>query len=98
MNILEDININTEKPAILNLKKEKGLHYFAVGLGKDQWLKKHKTSIPAFLTVLHGSIEFRMEGKSLTLKELDTLAIPVEVLHEVIGLQDANIFTILKNG
>ncbi len=96
MNITQHINFTEEKPAVLAIRSSEKSKIIAVGLLKDQVLKKHKTTVPAFLTVLTGAIEFRMAGNNYTLQQYDTFEIPVDVLHEVVGLYSKNVFTVMK--
>ncbi|RLD20839.1 MAG: hypothetical protein DRI69_05545 [Bacteroidetes bacterium] len=96
MNILKAIVFNLEKPAVLSVRKTDTINLFAVGLLKNQLLKKHKASIPSLLTVLTGSFEFRIDNKNIRLAQFDTLQIPVNEEHEVEGLDERNVFTILQ--
>ena len=96
MNILNTIAFNPEKPAVLSIRKSETINLFSVGLLKNQLLKKHKASIPSLLTVLTGSFEFRIDGDKILLNQFDTFQIPVDVEHEVEGLEERNIFTLLQ--
>lgn len=98
MNIEKTIGFKPENPAILQIIKSKQMHYFAVGLLKGQTLKAHKTAVPAMLTVLKGSIDFRLNETITKLRYLDTFAIPSDIMHEVTGLEDENIFSLVKEG
>lgn len=96
MNILENIEFSTEKPNILQLKNSDKVRYFAVALGKGAILKKHTTSTPATLVVLKGEINFVFEDRQFVLRPFDTFEIPVNVLHEVHGITEENLFTLTK--
>lgn len=96
MNILENIEFGTEKPNILQLKNSDKVKYFAVALGKGAILKKHTTSTPATLVVLKGEINFVFEDRQFVLRPFDTFEIPVNVLHEVHGITEENLFTLTK--
>lgn len=96
MNITETISFDPDKPAILSIRKTGTVNLFAVGLLKSQVLKKHKAVIPSLLTVLKGAIAFRMKDETISLKQYDTYDIPVNVEHEVAGVDEENIFTVLQ--
>jgi quercetin dioxygenase-like cupin family protein len=96
MNITRDLHLVRENPAILTVLREEHTKAFVVGLSKDQVLTKHKTAIPALLIVLEGRITFKMKSQVMLLNKHDVFSIPVEVEHEVIGIEDKNIFMILK--
>lgn len=96
MNIHENIQYESDKPNVVIIKKNDAVKYFAVGLGKNAVLQKHKTAFPATLIVLKGEINFKFEDRNYHLKTLDTFDIPVEEIHEVQGLQDENLFTVLQ--
>lgn len=97
MNITRDLHLEREKPAILTILKEEHAKAFAVGLLKDQVLAKHKTAIPAMLIVLEGRITFKMKSQVMLLNKHDVFSIPVDVEHEVIGIEEKNSFIILKH-
>jgi phage shock protein E len=96
MNIADAIVFNTLKPVILSIRKTETLNVFAVGLLKGQVLSQHKTSIPALLVVLKGAILFRINSEEIKLVTMDTYQIPVDVLHEVTGIEEENIFIITQ--
>ena len=52
--------------------------------------------MPATLIMVKGEVRFLINGEEIILKDLDTYQIPVEVEHEVIGVQKENIFIITK--
>lgn len=96
MNILEQIILNPEKPSVLPIRKSESINLIAIGLQQNQLLKKHKTAIPTLLTVLKGSIEFRISNSEIRLQQFDTYQIPVDIEHEVIGIENKNIFTLTQ--
>ena len=96
MNIFKNIEFTSEKPAVLAVRKTDKINLIAVGLLKNQLLKKHKASIPSLLTVLKGSFEFRIENDKIKLNQFDTYQIPVNIEHEVEGLDNKNIFTLIQ--
>ncbi len=67
-----------------------------VGLGflKGQALEKHTTSSPAFLFVHTGSVEFLINGETITLKAGSFYKIPENVEHEVKALLDSRLLLI----
>ena len=96
MNILENIEFSTEKANVFHLRKNDKIKYFAVALGKDAVLKKHTTAFPATLLVLKGEIDFVFDDRQILLKQFDTFEIPVDVVHEVVGVFDENLFTVIQ--
>jgi len=96
MNIEQELKFDPEKPATHMIKRSEKINVIAVGLLKDQLLQKHKTLLPTFLTVVKGEIEFHINNEKLELNTLDTFQIPVDVLHEVLGLDEKNIFTLTQ--
>ncbi|REG83121.1 cupin domain-containing protein [Algoriphagus antarcticus] len=96
MNILENLAFTEERPSVCPIQRTDKTNYFAIGLLHDQILKKHTANVPSLLTVLKGEVEFFINGETLHLKEFDTFEIPVMVEHEVKGVQEKNIFTIVQ--
>lgn len=97
MNIAKELKLNADKPAVLSVQKSDTFNTFAIGLSKNQLLEKHKTTVSAWLVVVKGSVLFRIHDEEHHLTELETFSIPVEVVHEVLGLDDVNIFLLTKN-
>ena len=96
MDILETLQFNNEKPATLVVSSSDKHLTIAIGLMKDQLLKKHLSATPAMIVVLKGKILFEMEGVITELKELNTIQIPAAVPHEVTGLEPS-IFLLIKD-
>lgn len=96
MNILEQIQFDTDKANMTIIKKNDRVKYFAVALGSGAVLKKHKTAVPATLLVLKGEINFVFSDREYIFKEGDVFEIPVDEEHEVIGVLDQNLFTVLQ--
>ena len=96
MNILENISFSSEKANVCIIKKNDRLKYFAVALGNGAVMKKHTTSFPATLIVLKGEINFIYEDRQITLREMDTFEIPVNIVHEVVGISDQNLFLVTQ--
>ena len=94
MNISENLKFTAEKPATYLVLKSEKLQIVAIGLLQNQVLSKHKTVFPALLTVLKGRIAFKLLSETIELKELDVFEIPVNVEHEVLGLEPENIFSL----
>lgn len=59
-------------------------------------MKKHTTSVPATLLMIKGKVRFLISDEEIILNELDTYQIPADVPHEVIGVNDENIFVVTK--
>lgn len=96
MNILTQATFEAKEVKIIPIKKDLHLQQFAVALGQNGILKKHKTAVPATLLVLKGEINFIMEGEEIVLSEMDVYEIPVEKEHEVVGVLQQNLFLITK--
>jgi quercetin dioxygenase-like cupin family protein len=95
MIITEALQLTDEKPAVLQIKNTQRSQVIAIGLKKDQVLKKHISSIPALLVVLKGSVIFDMNGEKTSLPTYSTFEIPVNVSHEVTGVEES-IFLVIK--
>ncbi|SFA99086.1 cupin domain-containing protein [Algoriphagus aquimarinus] len=96
MNILENLAFGNERPSVCPIQRTDKINYFAIGLLHNQILKKHTANVPSLLTVLKGELEFFINGETLHLKEFDTYDIPVMIEHEVKGVKEKNIFTIVQ--
>jgi quercetin dioxygenase-like cupin family protein len=95
--LAEHLNFNTDKPATHMLYQNDHHKQLLIGLLKGQVLSKHMTTLYTRLLVLQGSIQFNYEGSSLTAKPLDSFIIPKEMLHEVIGQDEQNVFILLQD-
>ncbi len=96
MNIKNELNFSTNKPAVLIVQKNDGSLVVSIGLLKDQVLSKHKTAHPALLIVMTGSVRFKINGTDSILNAMDTFNIPIDIEHEVVGIEDESIFLIVK--
>ena len=96
MNILENLEFSTDKANVHYVKKSDKIKYFAVALGQGAVLKKHTTPVPATLVVLKGEINFVFTDREFVLREFDTFEIPVDEVHEVIGVLDQNLFLVTQ--
>lgn len=96
MNLINTITFDSQKPNVAIIKKNDHIKYFAVALGKDAVLQKHTTAFPATLVVLKGEISFKFEDRNFHLISGDTFDIPVNEVHEVQGLTEENLFTVLQ--
>ncbi len=96
MNILEKLNFSEARPATTSIHKSPQTNYLGIGLLEGQLLKKHQANIPTVLTVLKGSIQFFINDEVLLLNELDVFEIPVAVEHEVRGVGEKNVFTLIQ--
>jgi len=97
MNITKDLHFETEKPAVLSLIEGEHTKALVGGLLKDQTLTKHKTTQPTLLLVLEGTITFKMKSQVMLLNKHDVYSIPMDVEHEVIGIEEKNSFIIIKS-
>jgi quercetin dioxygenase-like cupin family protein len=96
MNILENLAFTDERPSVYPIQRTEKINYLAIGLRQDQILKKHTANVPSLLTVLKGEVEFFINGETLHLKEFDTYNIPIQIEHEVKGVKEKNIFTLVQ--
>ena len=64
---------------------------------KGAVLRKHTTDVPAFLVMVKGEVRFLINGEEVLLKALDTYNIPANVEHELIGVEDENLFILTKS-
>lgn len=96
MDILEAVEFNPEKPSIVIVKKSEAIKMFCVALCKNQVLSKHQARVPSLLIVLKGQIHFLIEGQIINLKEFQTFQIPVNTEHEVLGIQNENLFLLVQ--
>jgi phage shock protein E len=96
MNILKELNFNNNKPALFSVHKSDGINIVAIGLKENQTVSKHKTSLPTLLTVLKGKISFSIEGETFELFEFDTYHIPVQIEHELTGLEMENMVQLVQ--
>lgn len=88
-NIRESLKFNDEKPAILSIINSEKLNLKAVGLKKGQIMSKHKAGLKSLLIVLEGKIEFVINDEKFVLNKLDTYEIPVDVEHEIRGIEES---------
>jgi quercetin dioxygenase-like cupin family protein len=88
-NIEESLKFNDEKPAILSIINSEKLNLKTVGLKKGQIMSKHKAGLKSLVIVLKGKIEFDINGEKFVLNELDTYEIPVNVEHEIRGIEQS---------
>ncbi len=95
-NVLEKLTFRNDKQITSIIKKGENIKQIAVALGKNAILKKHTTDEPTFLVVLKGKIRFLINNEEISLNTFDTYDIPVDIEHEVIGVEDENIFILTK--
>ena len=96
-NLMDRLSYRTDKQTVSVIKNGEGVKQVAVALGKGAILKKHTTDVPAFLVVVKGEIRFLINGQEILLKALDTYNIPTEIEHELIGVDDENLFILTKS-
>ena len=96
VNLADKLTFKTDKPTTYFVKDGKNVRQVAIALGEGGVLKKHTTSIPATLIMVKGTVRFLINGEEVVLKDLDTYQIPVDVEHEVIGVEKENIFIVTK--
>ena len=96
-NLMDRLSYLTDMQTVSVIKNGEGVKQVAVALGKGAILKKHTTDVPAFLVVVKGEIRFLINGQEILLKALDTYNIPAEIEHELIGVDDENLFILTKS-
>ena len=96
VNLADKLTFKTDKPTTYFVKDGKNVRQVAIALGEGGVLKKHTTSIPANLIMVKGTVRFLINGEEIVLKDLDTYQIPVDVEHEVIGVEKENVFIVTK--
>ena len=96
VNLSDKLTFKTDKPTTYFVKDGKNVRQVAIALGEGGVLKKHTTSIPATLIMVKGTVRFLINGEEIVLKDLDTYQIPVDVEHEVIGVEKENVFIVTK--
>ena len=96
VNLADKLTFKTDKPTTYFVKDGKNVRQVAIALGEGGVLKKHTTSIPATLIMVKGTVRFLINGEEVVLKDLDTYQIPVDVEHEVIGVEKENVFIVTK--
>ena len=96
MNILENLKFDTDKANVVKITHSDRIKSFAVALGLGAVLKKHTANVPATLVVLKGQINFVFADREFVLKEYDTFEIPVNEVHEVVGILDQNLFLVTQ--
>lgn len=80
---------NSSHPVAKALAKGEHFKVIAIGFKMGMVLKEHKTSLPAKLLVLQGSVAYQ-EGEIVKLLgRYDETAIPVNVPHSVTCTEDA---------
>jgi quercetin dioxygenase-like cupin family protein len=95
MNLKDMLVLSDDKPATHSLRKSDKGQVMAIGLKKQQVLKRHITATPAILVVCKGLLAFEMEGSTKRLAQFDTFNIPALIPHEVTALEES-IFLVIK--
>ena len=69
----------------------KGDHFkvLAIGFKKGMIMKDHKAALPAKLTVLSGSVCYKMNGVETILSAFDEQIIPLEKVHSVEAMENS---------
>ena len=96
VNLADKLTFKTDKPTTYFVKDGKNVRQVAIALGEGGVLKKHTTSISATLIMVKETVRFLINGEEIVLKDLDTYQIPVDVEHEVIGVEKENVFIVTK--
>ncbi|EKY13769.1 rhodanese-like domain-containing protein [Capnocytophaga sp. oral taxon 326] len=96
VNLADKLTFRNDKQTTYFIKDGQNVRQVAIALGEGAVLKKHTTNIPATLIMVKGTVRFLINGEEVVLKDLDTYQIPVDVEHEVIGVEKENIFIVTK--
>lgn len=96
VNLADKLTFKTDKPTTYFVKDGKNVRQVAIALGEGGVLKKHTTNIPATLIMVKGTVRFLINGEEIVFKDLDTYQIPVDIEHEVIGVEKENVFIVTK--
>ena len=96
VNLADKLTFRNDKQTTYFVKDGQNVRQVAIALGEGAVLKKHTTDIPATLIMVKGTVRFLINGEEVVLKDLDTYQIPVDVEHEVIGVEKENIFIVTK--
>ena len=96
VNLADKLTFRNDKQTTYFVKDGKNVRQVAIALGEGGVLKKHTTSIPATFIMVKGTVRFLINGEEIVLKDLDTYQIPVDVEHEVIGVEKENVFIVTK--
>ena len=91
-NLLDQLSFRSDEQTVTIIKRAEGIKQVAVALGKGAVLKKHTTNEPAILVVIKGKLRFLINNQEILLNTFDTYDIPVDVEHEVIGVEEENVF------
>ncbi len=76
-------------PVTAVLHKNEHFKVILLGLKKGLVLKEHKTEIRAKISVIFGSVNFKLGEEITPLKQYETLEIPVNEYHSVTALEDS---------
>ena len=96
VNLADKLTFRNDKQTTYFVKDGQNVRQVAIALGEGAVLKKHTTNIPATLIMVKGTVRFLINGEEIVLKDLDTYQIPVDVEHEVIGIEKENVFIVTK--
>ena len=96
VNLADKLTFRNDKQTTYFIKDGQNVRQVAIALGEGAVLKKHTTNIPATLIMVKGTVRFLINGEEVVLKDLDTYQIPVDVEHEVIGVEKENVFIVTK--
>lgn len=95
MNLEKNLHHHSGNPSTALIHQTDNVKVISIGLKKGVELKEHHTPVPAFLTVVKGSIDFYIDDEVHRLNYLDTFTIPVGDLHHVIGVGEENVFMLI---
>lgn len=89
--------IKTQPIAGLQVRKpikNDALEILSITLEKGSVLPEHTSPRDAFLIVLEGALEFRINGKSYLIGQFEDFSFPKEVTHQVKAREDSRFLII----
>lgn len=88
-NILNDLNYNSEKPAIKVLFETESTKEVRILFRADQVMAEHSTKYPITVAMIAGTLDFGVEGEVHHLEAGDMLNLEGSVPHDLKATSDA---------
>jgi quercetin dioxygenase-like cupin family protein len=87
--LLQNLNYQTNKPAISVLFETETTKEIRIVFKKDQLMKAHKTSFPITVEIFEGAIDFGVKGKIQKLEKGDLVWLEANTEHDLTAKQDS---------
>ncbi|HNP19783.1 MAG TPA: cupin domain-containing protein [Fulvivirga sp.] len=87
--LLDNLEYKENRPAIQVLLDTEVGKEIRIAFKEGQLMKEHKTPFPIVVEIFEGSIDFGVNGKSLTLKRGDLITLEGNVPHDLKALKDS---------